>query len=130
MNKAILQGRLTKDVEMRYTQAAEPLAIASFSLAVNRRFKKDEADFINCKAFGKTAEFLGKYFSKGSQISVVGRIQTGSYENKEGNKVYTTDVVVEEAYFCGSKGDSKPKKEKQASEFVPIDTTDDNDLPF
>ncbi len=108
MNKVILMGRLTKDCEVRYKEGETPLAIARFSLAVDRRFAKkggDEqtADFPNCIAFGKTAEFLEKFGRKGTKFVVEGRIQTGSYTDKEGKKVYTTDVVVEQIEFAESK---------------------------
>ena len=107
MNKAILMGRLTRDPEVRYTQGENQLAIARFTLAVDRRFNRngDEntADFISCVSFGKTAEFAEKYFRKGTKIAVTGRIQTGSYTNKDGVKVYTTEVVVEEQEFAESK---------------------------
>lgn len=107
MNKVELVGRLTRDPEVRYTQGENANAIARFSVAVNRRFKNNEgnydADFINCVAFGKAAEFIEKYFKKGMAIGLTGRIQTGSYTNKEGLKVYTTDVVVEESEFVESK---------------------------
>lgn len=107
MNKVELVGRLTRDPEVRYTTGESANAIARFSVAVNRRFKNAEgnydADFINCVAFGKTAEFIEKYFRKGMAIGLTGRIQTGNYTNKDGVKVYTTDVVVEEAEFVESK---------------------------
>ena len=107
MNKVILMGRLTRDPEVRYSQGGEnPLAIARFTLAVDRRFKRDgeaTADFINCVSFGKTAEFAERYFHKGIRITVCGRIQTGSYTNREGQKVYTTEVVVEEQEFAESR---------------------------
>lgn len=107
MNKVELVGRLTRDPEVRYTQGENASAIARFSVAVNRRFKNNEgnydADFINCVAFGKSAEFIEKYFKKGMAIGISGRIQTGNYTNKDGVKVYTTDVVVEEAEFVESK---------------------------
>lgn len=107
MNKVELVGRLTRDPEVRYTQGENASAIARFSVAVNRRFKNAEgnydADFINCVAFGKSAEFIEKYFRKGMAIGISGRIQTGNYTNKDGVKVYTTDVVVEEAEFVESK---------------------------
>lgn len=107
MNKAILMGRLTRDPEVRYTQGENQLAIARFTLAVDRRFNRngDEntADFIPCVSFGKTAEFAEKYFRKGTKVAVTGRIQTGSYTNKDGVKVYTTEVVVEEQEFAESK---------------------------
>lgn len=107
MNKVELVGRLTRDPEVRYTQGENASAIARFSVAVSRRFKNNEgnydADFINCVAFGKSAEFIEKYFKKGMAIGISGRIQTGSYTNKDGVKVYTTDVVIEEAEFVESK---------------------------
>jgi single-strand DNA-binding protein len=106
MNKVILMGRLTRDPEVRYTQGDNTSAVARFSLAVDRRFKKDgdqTADFINCVAFGKTGEFIEKYGHKGTKFVVEGRIHTGSYTNKDGQKVYTTDVVVEQVEFAESK---------------------------
>lgn len=106
MNKIIEIGRLTRDPEVKYSQGANPTAIAKFALAVDRKIKKEgepTADFINHVAFGKTAEFIEKYFKQGSKIAVVGRIQTGNYTNKDGQKVYTTDVIVEEAEFAESK---------------------------
>nr|DAR29948.1 MAG TPA: Single strand binding protein [Caudoviricetes sp.] len=137
MNKVILMGRLTKDPDVRYSQGNEPIAVARYSLAVNRRFKKQgeqEADFINCVAFGKTAEFVEKFLKKGMQISIVGRIQTGSYTDKNGKKVYTTDVVAEEHYFAESKKDSQTSSNASSDSteaFYPIDENiDDSDLPF
>ena len=108
MNKVILMGRLTRDPEVRYSSGDSSMAIARYTLAVDRRFKRSNdgeqtADFIGCVAFGKSAEFAEKYLRQGVKIVVVGRIQTGSYADKDGRKVYTTDVVVEEQYFCGSK---------------------------
>ena len=106
MNKAILMGRLTRDPEVRYTQGE--MAVGRYTLAVDRRFKRDgeaTADFINCVAFGKQAEFAERYFRQGLKVIISGRIQTGSYTNREGRKVYTTDVVVEEQDFAESKGD-------------------------
>lgn len=107
MNKCILVGRLTRDPETRYSQGENAMAITRFSIAVNRRFKNKEgnyeADFPNCVCYGKTAEFVEQYFKKGMAIGVVGRLTTGSYTNKDGVKVYTTDVVVEEAEFVESK---------------------------
>jgi len=109
MNQVVLMGRLTRDPEVRYSSGESSLAIARYTLAVDRRFKRDgepTADFINCVAFGKTAEFAERYFRKGIKIAVSGRIQTGSYTNKEGAKVYTTEVVVENQEFCESKAAS------------------------
>ena len=107
MNKAILMGRLTRDPEVRYTQGENQMAIARYTLAVDRRFNRNgddnTADFISCVAFGKAGEFAERYFRKGTKIVVTGRIQTGSYTNKDGVKVYTTDVVVEEQEFAESK---------------------------
>lgn len=100
MNKVILMGRLTRDPEVRYAQGESPLAIARYTLAVDRRFNRNgddaTADFINCVAFGRSGEFAERYFRKGIKIAVTGRIQTGSYTNKDGVKVYTTEVVVED----------------------------------
>lgn len=109
MNKVILMGRLTRDPEVRYTQGNNSMAVGRYTLAVDRRFKKDgeaTADFINCVAFGKQAEFAERYFRQGLKVIISGRIQTGSYTNREGRKVYTTDIVVEEQDFAESKGDS------------------------
>ena len=106
MNKVILMGRLTRDPDVRYSQGENNMAIARYSLAVDRRFKRDgeqTADFINCVAFGKSAEFVEKYLHKGIKIAVTGRIQTGSYTNKDGIKVYTTDVIVEDHEFAESR---------------------------
>ena len=107
MNKVILMGRLTRDPEVRYTQGENPTAVARYTLAVDRRYNRNNeentADFISCVAFGKAGEFAEKYYRKGTKITVVGRIQTGSYTNKDGAKVYTTDVVIEEQEFAESK---------------------------
>jgi single-strand DNA-binding protein len=108
MNKAILMGRLTRDPEVRYTQKNNTMVV-SFSLAVNRRFVREgdtqNADFINITAWGKTAEFVSKYFKKGQQVAVIGRIQTRTWEDNNGQKRYATDVVAEECYFADSKRD-------------------------
>ena len=110
MNKVILMGRLTRDAEIRYSQGESSTAIARFSLAVDRRFRRDNdeqtADFINCVAFGKTAEFLERFGRKGTKFVLEGRIQTGSYTNKDGQRVYTTDVVAENVEFAESKNNS------------------------
>jgi single-strand DNA-binding protein len=146
MNKVILMGRLTRDPEVRYTQGAEPRAIATYSLAVNRRFKRDgqpDVDFINIVAFGRDGEFAEKFFKKGQLVSIVGHLQTGSYTDKEGVKKYTTDIVIEEQHFAESKrsydenndqGGSSPTTKapatNQSDGFVAIDNFDDDDLPF
>ena len=109
MNKTILMGRLTRDPEIRTAAGESGTTIARFTLAVNRRFRRDgeaSADFINCVSFGKTAEFIEKYISKGRQICVSGRIQTGSYTNRDGQRIYTTEVVVEEVDFADSRRDA------------------------
>lgn len=106
MNKVILMGRLTRDPDVRYTTGENPLAIARYTLAVDRRFHKDgeaTADFISCVVFGRAAEFAEKYFRQGLKITISGRIQTGSYTNREGQKVYATEIVVEEQEFAESK---------------------------
>ena len=143
MNKVILMGRLTRDPEVRYSQAAEPLAIARYTLAVDRRFQRREnsgneqtADFISCVAFGKQGEFAEKYLKQGMKVAITGRIQTGSYTNRDGNKVYTTEVVVGEHEFCESKGasagQSRPAPaDANAEGFMNIpDNIATNDLPF
>ena len=109
MNKVILMGRLTRDPEVRYSQGERPTAVARYTLAVNRTFKRagePDADFINCVAFGRVAEFAEKYFRQGIRIVISGRIQTGSYTNRDGVKVYTTDVIVDEQEFAESKASS------------------------
>ena len=110
MNNARLMGRLTRDPEVRYSQGENSMAIARYTIAVDRRVRRDgdqqTADFINCVAFGRSGEFAEKYFHKGIKIAVTGRIQTGSYTNKDGQRVYTTDVIVEEQEFAESKSAS------------------------
>lgn len=140
MNKVILQGRLTREPEVRYSQGNTTMAIARYSLAVSRKFKRDnepDCDFINCIAFGKLGEFAEKYLHKGMKIAVVGRIQTGSYKNKDGNTVYTTDVVVEEQEFCESKNSSNTKdapvpmpNDAIENGFMSIPNGIDGQLPF
>ena len=139
MNKAILMGRLTKDPEVRYTQNTNSL-VCSFSLAINRRFVKQgeerQADFINVVAWSKLGEFCSKYFKKGQQVGVIGRIQTRSWDDQDGKKRYATEVVAEEAYFADSKRDSDSSFENTfgsniadvaTGEFAPVS---DDDLPF
>lgn len=152
MNKVILMGRLVKDPEVRYSNSAEPLAVARYTLAVNRRFKRQgepEADFINCVAFGKNGELAEKYIKKGQMIGIVGRLQVRSWDDQEGKKHWSTDVIVEEQYFTESKSSFEAHKSAvpQASEkdkpiykptasasddgFYPIDKdVEDDDLPF
>ena len=141
MNKVILMGRLTRDAEVRYSQGDNSLAIARFSLAVDRRYKKDgeeqTADFISCVAFGKTGEFLEKFGHKGTKFVIEGRIQTGSYTNKDGQKVYTTDVVVESVEFAESKsaasGNAAPApapNQAAGDGFMNIPDGLDEELPF
>lgn len=139
MNKVILTGRFTRDPEVRYTN--DGTSIARFSIAVNRRFVKEgsdqKADFLNCVAFGKSAEFIEKYFRKGMKADLSGRIQTGSYTNKDGVKIYTTDIVVEEIEFSESKGSSQaqtslptPNPEADPDGFMNIPDGIDEEMPF
>ena len=132
MNKVMLLGRMTKDLELRYSQGG--VAFGSFNLAVNRKFKKDgqpDCDFISCKVFGKTAEFMGKYMAKGSQIALEGHIQTGSYDDKEGVKRYTTDVIASGVYFADSKKPVSNNTSTDTYEQVATEiNSDDFDLPF
>ena len=136
LNKVILMGRLTRDPEIRYKQDAEPMAIARYSLAVERRFKRDgeqKADFIPCVAFGKQGEFAERYFRKGQLVSVAGRLQVRNWDDNEGKKRVTTEVVIEEQYFAESKKDDQgtvKEKNKAPEGFRPIDEEDFSDLPF
>lgn len=143
MNKVILMGRLTREPEIRYSQGNDQTAIARYTLAVERRYNRNAdqtADFINCVAFGRLAEVAEKYFHRGTKLAVTGRIQTGSYTNKDGNKVYTTDVVVEDQEFAESKGnstesDSTPSgrtnpANASADGFMSIPEGIEDDLPF
>lgn len=145
MNKVVLCGRLTREPETRYTTGENSTAVARYTLAVDRRIKRDgeqTADFISCVVFGKSAEFAEKYFHQGTKLVISGRIQTGSYTNKDGNKVYTTDVVVEEQEFAESKSASSNndtttptrtsvKKNSRGSEdFMNIPDTADEEMPW
>ena len=138
MNKVILMGRLCADPEVRYSQNQNQTAVARYRLAVDRRFKREgeqTADFISCVAFGKAAEFAEKYLRQGTKIAITGRIQTGSYTNPEGQKVYTTDVVVEEQEFAESKGASGniEGSAPQATDpdgFMSLPDGIDEELPF
>lgn len=147
MNKVILMGRLVRDTEVRYSDGAEPLAVARYTLAVSRRFKKDEADFIPCVAFGKAGKFAEKYLKKGQLVAIVGRMQVRSWD-KDGERRWSTEVIIEEQHFAESKAaaeqnrptaaQNKPaaQTEKQMGlaeqeGFYPIDETlEDDDLPF
>ena len=138
MNKVILIGRVVRDAEIRYSQGASSTCIARYTLAVDRKFKQEgqpNADFINCIAFGKLGEFAEKYLHKGTKIAVVGRIQTGSYKNKDGNTVYTTDVVVEEQEFCESKSNNQQSQNNDRplsspDDFMKIPDGIEDSLPF
>ena len=146
MNKVILMGRLTRDPEVRYSQGAEPLAIARYTLAVDRRGRRDAsgndqtADFIPCVAFGRAGEFAEKYLRQGTKMVVTGRIQTGSYTNKDGNRVYTTEVIVEDQEFAESKASSdnsgynaseRPAPASASADgFMSIPEGIEKDLPF
>lgn len=149
MNRVILMGRLTRDPEIRYSQGDNPTAVARYTLAVDRRFNRNgndaTADFIGCVAFGRSAEFAEKYLHKGTKILVTGRIQTGSYTNRDGVKVYTTDVVVEDQEFAESKnanssgdyqaggdyaGTGRPEAPAAGDGFMNIPDGIDEELPF
>lgn len=139
MNKVILMGRLTRDPDVRYSQGANAMAIARYTLAVDRRFKREgeeqTADFISCVAFGRSAEFAEQYLHQGTKLVVTGRIQTGSYTNKDGQTVYTTDVVIEDQEFAESKGTSGqaktlPDNTPEGQGFENIPEGIDEELPF
>lgn len=139
MNKVILIGRLAKDTDTRVSQGDNPTYITRYTLAVDRKFKRDgepSADFINCVAFGKSAEFAEKYFFKGMKVAITGRVQTGSYTNKDGQKVYTTDVVIEDQEFAESKQANEQHHEQSTPSptggdgFVKIPDGDIEELPF
>lgn len=140
MNKVILMGRLTRDPDVRVSNTADrQITVARYTIAVDRRAKRDgndqTADFISCVAFDRAAEFAEKYLHQGTKVLVTGRIQTGSYTNKEGHKVYTTDVMIEEQEFCESKGQGiveKPSPNTSAGDgFMNLpDGMDDEGLPF
>lgn len=136
MNKVSLMGRLVRDPEVRYSQAAEPLAVARYTLAVEKRFKRQgesEADFISCVSFGKSAEFIEKHVKKGQRIVVCGRLQTRSWEDNDAIKHYVTEVVAEEHYFADSLKNKEAAQKAQADDagFYPVDDTiEDSDLPF
>ena len=138
MNKTILMGRLTRDPEVRYSQGENATAIARYSIAVERRIKsnnnENNTDFINIVAFGKAGEFAEKYLHKGTKVLVTGRIQTGSYTNKDGQKVYTTDIVAEDQEFCESRSsqqsNSQPAPAPNGDDFMSIPEGIVDELPF
>ena len=138
MNKVILMGRLTRDPEVRYGAGENSTAVARYTIAVERRFKRDgeqSADFIGCVAFGRNAEFAEKYLRQGTKIVLTGRIQTGSYTNRDGQKVYTTDIVVEEQEFCESRNSSQQQNDRSqpvanSDGFMNIPDGIDDELPF
>ena len=132
MNKVVLIGKLTKDPDLRYAPGSGT-AVCRFTVAVNRRKKEDGADFINCVAFGKTAETISQYLTKGRQVSIVGHIQTGSYDAQDGTKRYTTDVAVESFEFVGSNGQANTQGNSSDDTFGAYDDitpVDDGDMPF
>lgn len=136
MNKIIIMGRLTRDPEIRYTAGDDPLTIASFSLAVDRKFKSENsttnADFFNCRAFGKQADFVEKYLRQGTKVLTTGRIQNDNYTNKNGEKVYSFQVMVEEIEFAESKKAAETAPEQPANDdgFMNIPDGIDEELPF
>lgn len=146
MNKIILMGRLTRDPEVRYSQSAQPIAITRYTLAVNRKFKREgepDADFINIVAFGKSGEFAERYFKKGQLVAVTGRLQIRTFDNSEGKRQYFTEVIVEDQYFAESKASTQthtnmnqttktPMPSNETVDgFMPIDNNfEDDDLPF
>lgn len=137
MNKVIFMSRLTRDPEVRYSQGQNSMAIASFSIAVNRKFKREgepDADFFNCTAFGKQAEFVEKYLKQGTKVLITGRVQNDNYTNKEGQKVYGTRIMVEEIEFAESKAASASSgTQTNTPSFNPdgfMNIPDDADLPF
>ena len=147
MNKVVLVGRLTRDPEVRYSQGDSATAVARYTLAVDRRFKRDNeptADFIPCVVFGRSGEFAEKYFRQGMRVSISGRIQTGSYTNKDGVKVYTTEVIVEDQEFAESRAESEANRGSSFHQAAPspspsVDAGDgfmnipdgiDEELPF
>lgn len=134
MNRVNLIGKLVRDPDIRYSQGTTPMAVAKFTLAVDRKFKKqgDEqtADFLPCIAFGKTAEFVEKWFAKGMRAGISGHLQTGNYTNKDGVKVYTTDVIIDDIEFTESKKTSDEVKQAEPTDFMNIPDGVDELLPF
>lgn len=140
MNKVILMGRLTRDPEVRYSQGDNASAVARYTLAVDRKYNREQqsADFINCVAFGRAAEFAERYLRQGTKIAITGHIQTGSYTNRDGQKVYTTDIIIEEQEFAESKGSTQTSSNQPAPTprgdigdgFMNIPDGIDEELPF
>ena len=145
MNKVILMGRLVKDPEVRYSQGTTPLAVARYTLAVDRKFQRTdgnrEADFINCVAFGKSAEFAEKWFKKGQMVAIVAHLQVRNWDDNDGKKHWVTEVIVDEHYFCGgaksNSGNSSAPAPAQSAQapssdgFYPVEEgVEDDDLPF
>ena len=133
MNKTMLSGRLTKDPDVRATAGQNPMAVCNFNLAVDRKYKRQgdpEADFFNCTAFGKQAEFMEKYLMKGSRVMIAGRIQNDSYTNREGQKVTVTKIMVEEIEFADSAKKQKEPAPVQDPDFLSINEVNDEELPF
>lgn len=129
MNKVIMIGRLTGDPVVKYSAGDTPMAFATFSIAVPKEFKKGEADFFNCTAFGKQAEIIEKYFKKGSRIALVGRVENNDYTNRDGQKVHATRIAVKEIEFVDTKNDSAKKEEPEEFVHVP-ESISDSGLPF
>lgn len=138
MNKVILMGNLTRDPEIRYTQGEKSMAIARFSLAINRRFSREgetNVDFFNCTAFGKQAEFVEKYFRQGSRMLLVGRIQNDNYTNKNGEKAYSVQIMADEIEFAerkqsGGNNNSEPEQKQDDDDFMEIPENIESELPF
>ena len=135
MNKVVLMGRLTKDPEVRYAEGENPVAVGRYTLAVNRRWKREgetEADFIPCVVFGKSATFAEKYFTKGQMVGIIGRLQVRIWTDRDGNKRRSMEVVVEEQHFAGGKNENQePRRELAEDGFYPIsEDIEEDDLPF
>ena len=138
MNKVILMGNITRDPEIRYTQGEKSVAIARFSLAINRRFSRDgetNVDFFNCTAFGKQAEFVEKYFRQGSRMLLVGRVQNDNYTNKNGEKVYSVQIMADEIEFAerkqaGGNNNAEPEQKQDDDDFMEIPENIESELPF
>lgn len=137
MNKVMMMGNLTREPEVRYSQSANPVAVAKYGIAVRRQFAKQgepDVDFFNVVAFGKAGEFAEKYFKKGQQVAIVGRLQANSWEDKQGVKHTSYDIIVEEQHFCGKKSSSEDSStntnQQGGTGFTPTNFDEDDDLPF